>query len=152
MLPLLHKQLLNNYQQDFPLSPRPYLDIANQLGVTETDVLAAFQVLSEQQLISRIGPVISPNQLGSSALVAMAVPEAELNRVAAQVNDYPEVNHNYERENRFNLWFVLIANDEQHLQTVIADIELKTGFKALLLPLLADYYINLGFELDLQDG
>jgi len=37
-------------------------------------------------------------------------------------------------------------------RTVIADIELKTGFKALLLPLLADYYINLGFELDLQDG
>ncbi len=151
MLSSLHKQLLNNYQQDFPLSPTPYLDIAEQLGVTEDEVLAAFQVLSEQQMISRIGPVIAPNKVGSSALVAMAVPEVELPRVAEQISRYSEVNHNYERENRFNLWFVLIANDERHLQAVIEDIEQQTGFNAMLLPMLADYYINLGFELNLND-
>ena len=151
MLLALHKQLLNNYQQDFPLSPRPYRDIANQLGVDEADVLEAFQALSEQKLISRIGPVIAPNCVGSSALVAMAVPEADLPRVAEQISFYREVNHNYERENRFNLWFVLIANDERHLQAVIDDIERKTGFKTMLLPMVADYYINLGFELNLHD-
>jgi DNA-binding Lrp family transcriptional regulator len=151
MLSALHKQLLNNYQQDFPLSLTPYLDIANQLGVDESEVLTAFQVLAAEQLISRIGPVITPNRLGSSALVAMAVPENELDRVAEQISRYREVNHNYERENRFNLWFVLIANDAQHLQTVVDDIELTTGFKTMLLPMLADFYINLGFELNLHD-
>lgn len=151
MLSPLHKQLLNNYQQDFPLSVTPYQDIADQLGVSEDEVLQAFRALSEQEMISRIGPVIAPNKVGSSALVAMAVPEADLPRVAEQISHYPEVNHNYERENRFNLWFVLIADDEQHLQAVIADIEQKTGFKTMLLPMLADYYINLGFELNLND-
>ncbi len=151
MLSALHKQLLNNYQQDFPLSLTPYLDIANQLGVAESEVLAAFQTLAAEKLISRIGPVIAPNRLGSSALAAMAVPESELARVAGQISRYREVNHNYERENRFNLWFVLIANDEQHLQTVVEDIELTTGFKTMLLPMLADFYINLGFELNLHD-
>ncbi len=151
MLSTLHKQLLNNYQQDFPLSPTPYRDIADQLGVSEDDVLQAFQTLSEQQMISRIGPVIAPNKVGSSALVAMAVPEDDLRRVAEQISRYPEVNHNYERENRFNLWFVLIAGNEQHLQAVIADIEQQTGFKTMLLPMLADYYINLGFDLNLND-
>jgi DNA-binding Lrp family transcriptional regulator len=151
MLPPLHKQLLNNYQQDFPLSPTPYRDIADQLGVSEDEVLQAFQALSEQQMISRIGPVIAPNKVGSSALVAMAVPEADLPRVAEQISRYPEVNHNYERENRFNLWFVVVADDEQHLWAVIADIERQTGFKTMLLPMLADYYINLGFELNLND-
>lgn len=151
MLASLHKHLLNDYQQDFPLSPTPFLDIAEQLGVTEGEVLAAFQVLAEQQMISRIGPVIAPNAIGNSALVAMAVPERDLAHVAALVSAYPEVNHNYERENRFNLWFVLIASDQSHLQRVISDIETQTGYKTMLLPMLADYFINLGFELNLND-
>lgn len=151
MLTTLHKQLLNNYQQDFPLSPTPYRDIAEQLGVSEAEVLTAFQALSEQQMISRIGPVIAPNSIGCSALVAMAVPDYDLEWVAEVISAYPEVNHNYERENRFNLWFVLVADHEQQLQAVIADIEAKTGYQAMLLPMLADYFINLGFELNLHD-
>ena len=151
MLASLHKHLLNDYQQDFPLSPAPYRDIAEQLGVSEDEVLAAFQILSEQHMISRIGPVIAPNSIGSSALVAMAVPEADLPWVAELVSEYPEVNHNYERENRFNLWFVAVADDEAQLQQVIAEIESKTGYSAMLLPMLADYFINLGFELNLHD-
>ncbi|MDX8130236.1 Lrp/AsnC family transcriptional regulator [Methylomonas sp. BW4-1] len=151
MLAPLHKRLLNDYQQDFPLSPTPYRDIAEQLGVSEDEVLNAFQTLSEQQMISRIGPVIAPNSIGNSALVAMAVPEFDLPRVAELVSAYPEVNHNYERENRFNLWFVLIADSEAHLKGVIADIETQTGYPAMLLPMLADYFINLGFELNLHD-
>lgn len=151
MLAALHKHLLNDYQQDFPLSPTPYRDIAEQLGVTEDDVLAAFQSLSEQQMISRIGPVIAPNSIGCSALVAMAVPEYDLARVAALVSEYSEVNHNYERENRFNLWFVAVADNEAELKKVIADMEHKTGYPAMLLPMLVDYFINLGFELNLHD-
>jgi len=150
MLARVHKHLLNDYQQDFPLSARPYRDIAEQLGVSEEDVLQAFQFLSEQQMISRIGPVIAPNSIGCSALVAMAVPVDDLFRVADIVNAYPEVNHNYERENRFNLWFVLIADDEAHLGEVVADIEIKAGYSAMVLPMLADYFINLGFELNLH--
>lgn len=151
MLTPLHKQLLNNYQQDIPLSPTPYKDIAQSLGVTEDDVLSVFQELSDQRFIARIGSVITPNQLGASSLMAMPVPPDQLQQIAAIVNQYPEVNHNYERENRFNLWFVLIAVNKEQLQTVITDIELKTGFKTLYLPLLADYFINLGFEIDFDD-
>lgn len=151
MLSPLHKQLLNNYQQDFPLSPTPYRDIADQLGVSEDEVLAAFQVLAEQQMISRIGPVIAPNSIGCSALVAMAVPDHDLEWVAQIISAYPEVNHNYERENRFNLWFVLVADSAAHLQTVLDDMQAQTGYQAMVLPMLADYFINLGFELNLHD-
>ena len=151
MLTLLHKQLLNDFQQDFPLSPTPYKDIAISLGVTEDEVLSVFTELSDEQFIARIGSVISPNQLGVSSLMAMAVPADKLQVVAEIVNQYPEVNHNYEREHRFNLWFVLIAKESQHLQTVINEIEIKTGFKSLYLPLMADYFINLCFELEFDD-
>jgi len=151
MLGPLHKQLLNEYQHDFPLSPTPYQDIAESLGVTEEDVLSIFQQLTDEKFIARIGSVIAPNQMGNSSLMAMTIPAEQLQYVAEIINQYPEVNHNYERENRVNLWFVLIARDLEHLQAVIADIEQKTGFKALYLPLLADYFIDLGFELDFDD-
>ncbi len=151
MLSQLQKQLLNNYQQDFPLSPTPFQDIAESLGVSEQDVLVAIQELNDQDFISRIGPIIPPNTLGNSILIAMAIPEQQLQAIAEIVSQFPEVNHNYERENHFNLWFVLIANDQDHLQLVIAEIETQTGFEAMQLPLLADYFINLGFELEWDD-
>ena len=150
MLTDLHKHLLNDFQRDFPLSPTPYRDIADTLGVTETDVLAALAELNEQQFISRIGAVIPPNQIGASMLVAMAVPENELQRVADQISAFPEVNHNYEREHRFYVWFVAVAATVQHLQAVIERIEQQTGYAALQLPLVDDFFIDLGFKLDLQ--
>jgi DNA-binding Lrp family transcriptional regulator len=147
----LHKALLNNYQQDFPLSPTPYQDIADSLGVTEAEVLATLNELANERVISRIGLIIPPNQLGVSCLVAMAIPENQLQTVADIVSSYKEVNHNYERENHFNLWFVLIASNNEHLQSVLAEIEQKAGFLTMRLPLVADYFINLGFELQLND-
>ncbi len=151
MLSPLHKRLLNDYQHDFPLSPTPYRDIALSLGVSENEVLEALSELSEQNFISRIGSVIPPNRIGVSSLVAMAVPPKQLNQVAEIISAYKEVNHNYERENRFNLWFVVIANSDAHLQTVLKEIERRTGFATMHLPLVNDYYINLGFELELND-
>jgi len=151
MLTPLHKRLLNDYQRDFPLSPTPYQDIALELGVTEEDVIDAFVELDEQDVITRIGPVIPPNRIGVSTLAAIAVPEAELESVAQVISAYPEVNHNYEREHRFNLWFVVIAADAQHLAQVLADIEQQTGYPVMSLPLMEDYFIDLSFKLDLHD-
>ena len=151
MLTLLDKQLLNNYQQEFPLSPRPFQTIAEQLGVTEEEVLIAYSELAEKKFISRIGPIIQPNHIGLSTLIAMTIPDDQLTRTANIISGFAEVNHNYEREHRFNLWFVLIASDEQHLHTIITDIEAQTGFKTMQLPLLEDYFINLGFQLDLEE-
>jgi DNA-binding Lrp family transcriptional regulator len=151
MLTTLHKQLLNDYQHDFPLSARPYQDIADALDVTEAEVLAAFTELSDNNLISRIGPVIPPNHIGVSALVAMSVPEQQLHSVADKISAHPEVNHNYEREHRLNLWFVVIASDAEHLREVIASIEQETSYPAMLLPMLDDFFIDLGFKLDLNN-
>ena len=152
MLTSLHKRLLNDFQRDFPLSPRPYQDIANALGVSEDEVLSALTELNDNNFISRIGPIIPPNHIGVSTLVAMAIPEQQLQAVADKISAYPEVNHNYEREHRFNLWFVVIASDTAHLQAVLDSIEQKTGYKTMSVPLLDDFFIDLGFKLDLHNA
>jgi DNA-binding Lrp family transcriptional regulator len=148
----LQKKLLNDFQRNFPISPTPYADIAAQLNVTESEVLQAFQDLNELQFISRIGAIIPPNQIGMSTLAAISVPENELERVALQINRFSEVNHNYERENELNLWFVIIANDAAHLDNVIGTIETETGYSVLRFPLEKEFFIDLSFQLDLTNA
>jgi xanthine dehydrogenase molybdopterin-binding subunit B len=63
------------------------------------------------------------------------------------VSEFTEVNHNYEREHRFNLWFVVVADDEDRLEAVLAEIEARCGYPVLDLPLLNEYFIDLGFDL-----
>ena len=60
---------------------------------------------------------------------------------------YPEVNHNYEREHPFNLWFVVTAKNEQAVADVLADVERRTGIAVMDLPLLEAFHIDLGFPL-----
>ncbi|HWR88272.1 MAG TPA: hypothetical protein VN277_07625 [Acidiferrobacterales bacterium] len=143
----IERRLLNDWQQHFPLSSTPYADIARELGVNEEEVLQTLTRLQAQGSISRIGAVLRPNTVGVSTLAAMAVPNAELETVAALVSAYPEVNHNYEREHTLNLWFVVTAPDSARLQQVLNEISTRSGYAVLPFPLLEDYHIDLGFDL-----
>jgi len=143
----LHKRLLNDFQHGLPVTPTPFLDMAQQLGVTEKEVLQALKTLHELGTVSRVGAVFRPNRIGVSTLVAMSVPDERLDEVAALVNSYSQVNHNYEREHAFNMWFVITATNDVQLKSVIQDIEQKTGLSAMSLPMVEDYHIDLGFPL-----
>lgn len=144
----VRRRLVNEFQRGFPLSPRPFREVAAQLEWDETAVLEALSELTAAGVVSRVGPVIRPNTIGVSALAAMAVPPHRLAGVAGLVSRRSEVNHNYEREHRFNLWFVLAANDDRALGEAVREIEADSGLAVMVLPMLDDYYIDLGFDLD----
>lgn len=143
----LEKRLLNEYQKGFPLSPTPYADIAERIGTSEALVIQVLQRLQDIGVISRIGPVFKPKEVGVSTLAAVAVPAHDLERVAALINTYVEVNHNYEREDRFNLWFVATAPDQARLEEVLTEMEKRIGYSILDLPLERQFHIDLGFPL-----
>lgn len=146
-LSALEKCLLNEYQRDFPLCTSPFAVLADQQGVTEEEVIETLESLQQRGLISRVGPVFAPQRAGASTLAALSVPREELQRVAGIVSRFEEVNHNYEREHSFNLWFVVTASDEAQVQRVLAAIEKETGLMVLNLPLERSFYIDLGFPL-----
>jgi DNA-binding Lrp family transcriptional regulator len=143
----LDRRLLNEFQSGFPLVPRPFAEVAAQLGVDEAEVIARLERLTGSGAVSRVGPVIEPRRIGASTLAAMAVPVERLEKVAELVNGFPEVNHNYEREHRLNLWFVLTAADDERLAEVMEEIEERTGIDVLDLPMVEEYHIDLGFPL-----
>ncbi|WP_261843737.1 siroheme decarboxylase subunit beta [Aliamphritea ceti] len=147
----LEQRLLNNYQRNFPLVPQPYEQLAGELGSDSQTVRDLLAELLMRGKVSRVGPVFKPRMLGSSTLAAMSVPQEMLTEVATLVNGYPEVNHNYEREHRLNLWFVAVAADQEKLEQVLSDIESRSGYEVMSLPLLKEYHIDLGFRMDAGD-
>ncbi len=143
----LETELVNGWQKGFPLKPRPFALIAEQLAITEKDVIAMLGDLNERGVLTRIGAIVRPNTVGASSLVAMRIPPAELEGVAEVINWEPSVNHNYERENELNLWFVVTAGDEEELDIVLERIERNTGYDTVKLPLEKAYHIDLGFSI-----
>ena len=141
------KRLLDGFQRDFPLESRPFAAIGRRLGIGEREVLDSLGRFSDRGIVSRVGAVVAPHRVGHSTLAAMAVPEARLDEVADLVSALPEVNHNYEREHRFNLWFVVTAPDRAAVQRVLDEIESRTGLAVLDLPLVEAYRLDLGFPL-----
>lgn len=141
----IDKRLLNDYQRDFPLSNRPYQVLADTLEITEDEVLSRLSRLKSEGHISRVGGIVKPGTVGASTLAALDVPVDRIDIIADYINGRREVNHNYLREHKFNMWFVLNATDQASLHKAIAEIEEDTGLTVLVLPMLQDFHLDLGF-------
>ena len=106
-------QLLSLLQKKFPLTRRPYIQIAEMLEVSEMDVLKEVREQKGASIIRQISPIFDTKRLGySSSLVAFEVDEADIDDAVKVINSHPGISHNYERDHRFNIWFtVAVAAD-----------------------------------------
>ncbi len=143
----LHARLLNHWQRGFPLTDRPFAQVAQAEGAGESEVIEALRALLARGAISRIGAVWAPGVGGAALLCAMAVPPERLQAVAALVSAHPGVNHNYEREHAFNLWFVITGTGTEPLDEALAAIEADSGLPVIRLKMVRPYRIDLGFDL-----
>ena len=140
----IDRAIVNELQGGFPLEQRPFLEVAARLGIPEDDLLARVRKLLEDNVLTRFGPLYDAGRLGGAfSLCAMSVPAMDFERVAALVNAHPEVAHNYEREHRFNMWFVVATRSASEVKSVLARIERETGYAILDLPREAEYFIGL---------
>jgi DNA-binding Lrp family transcriptional regulator len=148
----LEFSLLNDWQRDFPLCPHPFAEIGTRVGAGATAVIDTLQRLQRRGAISRLGAVFAPRRAGAGTLAALAAPPERLEEIAAMVSARPEVNHNYQREHHWNLWFVVTTRDRQTLAATLAAIEAETGCKVLSMVLKHEYHIDLGFNLKTADN
>ncbi|MBC2710528.1 MAG: AsnC family transcriptional regulator [Desulfosarcina sp.] len=138
----LDKTILNRIQTRFPLTPRPFESIAQDLGTTEDEVLTRVNRLKKTGIIRRIGGNFVPGKVGFvSTLCTAQVPEEKVDLFARTVNSFPGVTHNYLRDNAFNVWFTFIAPSMEVIRDNLARIAEKTGVNRIL---------NLPATLDLQ--
>ena len=142
------RDIVNSLQSDLPLTPRPYADAAATIGISEAELIKRLRRLLEGGDLTRFGPLWHAEKLGGAlTLAAMSVPPADFERVIEIVNGFPQVAHNYERDHQLNMWFVLATEQPEEIETVIAEIEVRTGYAVLNLPKLEEFYVGLRFAL-----
>ena len=140
----LDRALVNGLQGGFPLCPRPYEAVAHKFDLHEEELIEKLKSLLADGTLTRFGPMFDAERLGGAfTLCAMSVPAADFERVAGLVNAHPEVAHNYEREHRFNMWFVLATASPAENARMVSLIEKETGYPVLDLPREAEYFVEL---------
>ena len=138
------RRIVNALQGGFPICDEPYREVAERLGIAEAELIARLQRMLESKTLTRFGPMFQVERMGGAfVLAALAVPEADYERVAEQVNALPEVAHNYRREHALNMWFVLATETPEGIQATIERIEHSTGLKVYAFPKLKEYFVEM---------
>ncbi|HSN32492.1 MAG TPA: AsnC family transcriptional regulator [Ideonella sp.] len=149
-LPLdaLDALLLRRLHGGFPLSDTPYAEVAEELGLDEAEVIARLRRLLDEGVLTRFGPLFQIERAGGQfVLAAMQVPEERFDAVAAQLDALPEVAHNYRREHRFNMWFVVACASPEAAREACARIEAMVGLKVYAFPKEREFFVELRLPL-----
>ncbi|MFO7649589.1 Lrp/AsnC family transcriptional regulator [Halomonas campaniensis] len=138
------RRIINRLQDGLPLVASPYAAVAVELGLSEGELLYRLERLLESGVLSRFGPMYHAERLGGGlTLAALAVPERDYDAVVEAVNAFPEVAHNYRREHRLNMWFVLATEAPERIAQVIAEIEAATGLPVFNMPKQEEFHVRL---------
>jgi DNA-binding Lrp family transcriptional regulator len=143
------RELLNAVQWDFPLEPRPYLVLAERLGIDEADVRARVARVKELGVLRQLSAIFDTRALGyGSSLVAAKIDHDRVDEAAAVISAHPGVSHNYKRNHAYNLWYTIAVPPGDSLDDHIEVLHHASG--ALVtrkLPTLKLYKI--GVKLDM---
>ena len=140
----IDRAIVNALQGEFPICERPFAAAAEALGIGEEDLIARIDRMLADGTLTRFGPLFDAARMGGAfTLAAMAVPAADVERVAAIVNAFPEVAHNYAREHELNLWFVVATATPEGIDDAVRRIEAATGLAVLAFPKEREYFVEL---------
>ncbi|MGD8842752.1 MAG: Lrp/AsnC family transcriptional regulator [Gammaproteobacteria bacterium] len=148
----LEREFINRFQGGFPLTGRPFSQVAESLRTREAVLIHTVESLLRKGLLSRFGPLIDAERLGGEiTLAAMEVSARHYERVATQVNVLAGVAHNYRRDHRLNMWFVVAGERPGAIAATLAEIERCTGLRVYNFPRQRAFYLGLWLHLD-DDG
>ncbi|HMA85836.1 MAG TPA: Lrp/AsnC family transcriptional regulator [Desulfosalsimonadaceae bacterium] len=129
----LEKKVIAALQGDIPVSRRPYMEIAEMIGVDEDTVLSVLKDLYQRGVIRRFGATLRHQKSGfnANAMVAWQVDESLIDAVGEQVAGYDAVTHCYRRDPApdwpYNLYTMVHAQDEAQCRQIARKISKDTG-------------------------
>ncbi len=146
----MHDELLYQMQHAFPLTQRPFRELADTLGSSEEAVMDAVRQLKEERIIRQTSAIFDTKRLGyKSSLVAFKVPEEKIEDAAKIINAHPGVSHNYLRNHDYNIWFTMaVAPDTAlGLEKTIDILKERSGAEdAIILPTLKMFKIKVQMD------
>jgi len=138
------REVIDALHGGLPVIDRPYAAVAKALGMSEAELIGRLARLLQEGTLTRFGPLYDAAKLGGAfTLAAMSVPEERFDAVAAIVNSFPEVAHNYRRDHDLNMWFVVATDQAGGIAETLGRIGERTGLEVLDLPKEQEYFLEL---------
>jgi len=143
-------RILEALQNDFPLSERPYEIIAHRLQIPCEELWNRIQRLIAEGVIRRIGASLDSRKLGFCSTLAAVSCKTDLVEQAARIiGQFPGVTHSYLRNDNFNIWFTIIATDEERIEYILEQIRISLSLESsqvLNLPVKHLFKLNARFK------
>lgn len=145
----IDKKILNILQKEFPLEEHPFFIVGERCGISEDETISRVQKMKDEGIIRRIGAVFDGAKLGRvSTLCAACVPENKIDEFVKVVNANKNVTHNYQRDNEYNIWFTVSAENAKELEKFLIEVKEKTGVMDILdMRAVRTFKINASFDL-----
>jgi len=112
----MKQEILSRIQKKFPLVAKPFKAIADELDMTEAEVLSILQEEKANNIIRQTSAIFDTKRLGyTSSLVAFKIAPEKIDAAVEIINSHPGISHNYERNHDFNIWFTLAVAPDSKL-------------------------------------
>lgn len=150
------KEILRKIPADFPITERPYKEIARKAGMKESEILESLRVMKEKGLVRRVCAILSHRKVSYNwnGMVVWKVPEGEVEEKGRIMASHENVSHCYERESSgfwdYNIYTMIHARTKEEFFRVIEEISEATGIKDYKVFLSKREFKKVG--LSLKDG
>ena len=147
-------RILDALQNDFPLEQEPYEVISDKLKIPCEQLLERLRLLMADGVIRRIGASFDSRKFGYySTLAAISVEPGIVEQASEIIEGFPEITHSYLRSDHFNIWFTIIASDNERLENIIKEIQSALSLESsqiLNLPVKHLFKLNACFKISPQ--
>ncbi len=129
----INKKLLKLTQDGIPIVPDPWKHIADELDISENEVLKRLNDLTKEGVIRRFGASIGHRTIGitANAMCTWNVPDEKIEQVGAIMAGFNEVTHCYERPRypdwKYNLFTMVHAYSRDECEKIAKEISIATG-------------------------
>jgi len=123
-------------QQDLPLVPRPFADIAGRLGLSEKDLLDRAREFESAGIMRRYGAVLRHRRVGYTAngMACWVVPASRIEEVGQFAAGFSQVSHCYQRPAYpprwpYTLFTMIHGRTEEEVEALVAELARETGIQ-----------------------
>ena len=135
MIDEIDKKIIALLQKDLPLDKRPFVLMADQIGIAEDQFLGRIKSMVKKGIIRRFGATLYHQEAGfsSNAMVAWIVPDDKIDETGRMMSEFREVTHCYHRRPqkdwRYNLYTMIHGDSRDECHEIARRMSELSGIK-----------------------
>jgi DNA-binding Lrp family transcriptional regulator len=129
----IDKRIIARLQGDLPLEPRPFAQLAAEVGLSEAQVVERIARLERDKIMRRFGATLRHQQSGfpANVMVAWRVEESRVDEVGDKLASFRRVSHCYWRrpcpDFPYNVFSMVHGKSEAECRELVEEMAREVG-------------------------